>query len=105
MCSARRPSSKRCGARGMSLLEALAATALLGTALLAFSSNSISLTRSEKTADNVSAAMGLAQERLELMRSYPLGCPQHNPGNYADATTLKADGTANGLFTRTWTVS
>jgi hypothetical protein len=81
------------------------ATAFLGGALLAFATNSISLTRSTKTADSVGAATGLAQEKLERLRSMPLGAAQLAPGFYADTTTLKADGTASGPYTRWWTVS
>lgn len=83
------------------------ATGFLSVALLAFASNSISLTRNEKAADSTSAAAALVQEKLEQLRSMPVGAAGHNPGNYADATKLRADGTAaaSGMFTRRWTVS
>src|SRR5881396_2598972 len=105
MCSAR-PRSARRAARGFSLLEAVAATAFLAVALLAFAANSISLTRNEKSADSTSAAHALAQQKLEQLRSMPLGAPGHVTGNYSDGV-LKADGTAGtgAIFTRTWTVS
>ena len=74
-------------------------------ALLAFASNSVSLTRNDKMADSVSAAAGLAQDRLEHLRSLAPGAPEHSPGAYQDNTTLAADGSADGPFTRTWTVS
>src|SRR6266516_3905541 len=88
MCSAR-PRSARRSAGGFSLLEAVAATAFLAVALMAFAANTIWLTHDEKTADSTSAAHALAQQKLEQLRSMPLG----------------ADGTAGGTFTRTWTVS
>lgn len=106
-----RPSSARRRAgraheAGVSLLEALAATAFLGVALLAFAANSVSLTRSAKTADSTSAAHALAQEQLERLRSMPLGAAGLAPGTYTDAANpLTADGLADGIFTRTWTVS
>ena len=103
MYSDRRRSTERRATRGVSLLEALAATALLAVALLGFSSNSVSLTRSAKTADSVAVAMGLAQQRLELIRSSPLGAVVS--GSFNDATTLKANGTANGPYSRSWVIT
>src|SRR2546421_1453425 len=105
MCSARRRSARR-GSRGFSLIEALAAAAFVGVALLAFAANSISLTRNEKPADSTSAAHALAQQKLEQLRSMPLGAVEVATGAYTDpANPLGADGTAGGTFTRTWTVS
>src|SRR5438874_11346552 len=100
MCSAR-PRSARRSAGGFSLLEAVAATAFLAVALMAFAANTISLTHNEKTADSTSAAHALAQQKLEQLRSTPLGAPQVASGNYTDATNpLRADGTTGGSFTR-----
>ena len=97
---------RRRGTRGISLLEALAATAFLGVALLAFANNSISVTRTAKAADDTSAAHALAQQKLEQLRSLPLGSATLNPGSYTDAVTpMHADGTAGGFFRRAWTVS
>jgi Tfp pilus assembly protein PilV len=88
------------------MLEALAATAFVAIALMGFAANTISLTRNEKTADSTSAAHALAQQKLEQLRSTPLGAPEVNPGNYIDAgNPMKADGTAGGTFRRVWTVS
>src|SRR2546427_3282087 len=105
MCSARPRSAKR-AARGFSLLEAVAATAFLAVALMAFAANTIWLTRDEKSADSTSAAHALAQQKLEQLRSTPLGAAAVAPGIYIDPTNpLQADGTAGGTFTRRWTVS
>src|SRR5436853_4614260 len=79
MCSARPRSAKR-AARGFSLLEAVAATAFLAVALMAFAANTIWLTRDEKSADSTSAAHALAQQKLEQLRSTPLGAPEVAPG-------------------------
>ena len=88
------------------MLEALAATCFLAIALMAFAANTVSLTRNEKSADSTSAAHALATQKLEQLRSTPLGAPQVNPGNYVDAVNpMKADGTVGGPFTRTWMVS
>jgi Tfp pilus assembly protein PilV len=105
MCSAERRSTRR-AARGLSLLEALAATTLLSVSLLAFASNSISLTRTAKAVDSVSAGTALALEKLEQLRSMPLGAAGLSSGQYYDPSNpLKADGTAGGTFSRSWTVS
>jgi len=106
MCSAR-PRSARRAAGGFSLLEAVAATAFLAVALMAFAANTIWLTHDEKTADSTSAAHALAQQKLEQLRSTPLGAPEvaasiirNDPAN-----PLRADGTAGGNFARQWRVS
>jgi Tfp pilus assembly protein PilV len=91
---------------GFSLLEALVAASFLGFALLAFNSASLTLTRGTKTADSTSAANAMAQERLELMRSMPLGHASHNPGNYTSANNpMTADGQPGGIFNESWVVS
>ena len=104
MCSAKRRSAKR-GTRGVSLLESLAAIGLMSVALLGFAKNSISLTRVSKTADSASAGTALGLQKLEQLRSMPLGAAQLASGNYNDASTLQADGTAGGPYTRTWAIS
>jgi Tfp pilus assembly protein PilV len=103
MYSARRRSARRSTA-GFSLIEGLAATSFLALALMAFAANTISLTHNEKSADSTSAAHALAQQKLEQLRSSALGAVV--AGNFSDTSNpLKADGTADGTFTRTWTVS
>src|SRR5207253_8543123 len=100
MCSAR-PRSARRSAGGFSLLEAVAATAFLAVALMAFAANTIWLTHDEKSADSTSAAHALAQQQLEQLRSLQLDAPQLAAGIYIDpANPLQADGTAGGTFTR-----
>lgn len=111
MCSGARRSTKRPTprprtTRGISLLEALAATAFLSVALLAFAGNSVSLTRGLKTADSVAAGTALAIQKLEQLRSTPLGAAALTTGLYYDpANPLKADGTGGGTFSRSWSVS
>lgn len=105
MYSVGRRSTKRT-ARGISLVEALATTAFLGVALLALCRNTVSVTRVEKTADLTSAAQALATQKIEQLRSTPLGAAQVAYGTYYDPQNpLKADGTTGGLFNRMWTVS
>jgi len=108
MSSVRRPSARRRASRGISLLEALAATAFLSFALMTFGQNSVALTRNAKTADMTSAAHALATHELEILRSMPLDAAGAATGNYTDAgNPLRADGTAGagGKYNRTWTVS
>src|SRR5262249_10788661 len=58
-------------------------------------------TRSSKTADGVSSANALAVQKLEQLRSMPLGAAQLASGQYYDsANPMKADGTMGGPFSR-----
>lgn len=99
------PPERRASA-GFGLIEALVAAAILGFALLAFQASAITLTRSAKESDSTAAATALAQQQLELLRSFPLGHAGHTPGNYAHPSNpLTADGQPNGRYTLTWTVS
>jgi Tfp pilus assembly protein PilV len=91
---------------GFSLVEALVATFLLSVALLGLSSNAISLTRNNKTADSTSSATALAIEKLEQLRSMPLGAAEHASGDYLDPLNpLNADGTPLGPYIRGWVIS
>jgi len=88
------------------MLEALAATGFMSVALLGVAGNTVSVTRTSKTADSVAAANALAVQKLEQLRSMPLGAAGLNSGQYYDAANpMKADGTAGGAFDRSWTVS
>lgn len=93
--------------RGFSLLEALVASSILAVPFLAFTMVSIALARGTKTADSLSAATALAQETIEQVRSQPLGTvSQNTAGTLNDASNpIRADGTAGGIFTRSWTIS
>ena len=107
MCSARPRSADRSRTSGgFSLLEAITATGFVGLTLLALAGSGISLTRNQKSADSTAAAQGLAQQKLEQLRSMPLAAPDLAAGNYNDAANpLQANGATGGMFTRSWTVS
>src|SRR3954471_4338639 len=106
MYSDGRRSADRRHARGFSMLEALAATSFLGVALLGLTSSTVGMTRSAKTADSVAAANALAVQKLEQLRSMPLGAAQLATEQYYDYDhPLKSDGTGGGAFDRSWTVS
>jgi Tfp pilus assembly protein PilV len=87
------------------LLEALAATSFLAVGLLGLAASTVTVTRSTKTADGLAAANALAVQKLEQLRSMPLGAAQLASGQYSDGVPLRADGTAGGVYTRGWTVS
>jgi Tfp pilus assembly protein PilV len=92
--------------RGISLIEALAATAVLSVGLLAFAGNSVTLTRGLKAADSTAAGTALAVQKLEQLRSMPLGSSSLNTGLYYDSSNpLRADGTSGGPYSRYWVVS
>src|SRR5437667_12855418 len=108
MCSVGQRSTRGRATRGISLLEALAATAFVSLALLAFAGNSTSLTRNLKSADSTAAGTALALQKLEQLRSMPLGAAGLTTGLYYDPSNpLKADGTGGtgGVFSRRWVVS
>jgi Tfp pilus assembly protein PilV len=105
MCSDERRSTEH-GERGLSLFEALAATAILSVGLFAFAGNAVSLTRGLKSADSTAAGTALALQKLEQLRSMPLGAAELATGLYYDPSNpLSADGTPGGPFDRYWVVS
>ena len=92
--------------RGVSAVEAMAAIAFLGVSLGALAVNSVAGTHRVKLSDSTAAAHALAQQKLEQLRSMPLGSSGLNAGQYYDpANNLKADGTSGGWFNRSWQVS
>ena len=87
-------------------MEALAAIAFLGVSLGALAVNSVTGTHRVKMADATAAAHALATQKLEQLRSMPLGSSQLLAGQYYDpANNLQADGTSGGKFNRSWQVS
>ena len=88
------------------MLEALAATTFLAVGLLGLAASTVGVTRSTKTADGLAAANALAVQKLEQLRSMPLGAAQLTSGQYTDtANPLRADGASGGVYMRAWTVS
>src|SRR5262245_39621603 len=101
MCSDGRRSNS-----GFSLLDAVAATGLLGVALLGLSAGPLTLARNARMADGVAVATALAQHEIERLRNLPLGAAELSPGTTEDpAGPLTADGAPGGIFHRTTTVS
>ena len=78
----------------------------MSVALMGLAANTVNMTHSGKTADGVAAASALAVQKLEQLRSMPLGAAQLTSGQYYDsANPLQANGTAGGVYSRSWTVS
>ena len=101
----RRSPERRRNERGFSLLEGLVTIGIMSIGVLGLSASSIELSRTAKWSDMAAAATGLAVERLEIIRSQPLGSAQHTPGSYDVDGTLQANGTATGPYTLSWVVS
>ena len=92
--------------RGTSVIEALGTIAFIGIAVAGFAVTSVSLTRLDKGAGSTAAATALAQQKLEELRSLPLGAAALATGIYVDpANPMRPDGSAGGVFNRRWTVS
>src|SRR5262245_63873796 len=104
MYSAKLRSAKRRSQRGLSLIEALVTIGIMSVGVLGLSGSAIQLSRTAKWADMSAAATSLANERLEFIRSQPLGAPEHTPGSYS-AGAMQANGTAGGPYTMSWVVS
>src|SRR2546425_12857199 len=104
MHSARRRSTKR--TVGTTLLEALGALGVTGVGVLGLVTSTVFLTRANRSSGSVAAATALAQQKLEQLRSMPLDPAALGSGQYTDPLgAMNADGTAGGLFNRSWVVS
>lgn len=77
---------------------------IMSAGVLGLSASAIELSRTAKWADMAAAATALSTERLELLRSMPLGSAGHTTGSYT-AGSMQANGTATGPFTVSWVVS
>jgi hypothetical protein len=78
----------------------------VGVALLGLSAGSVAITQNARMADRFGAATALAQQKVEQLRSLPLGSPALAPGRYEDGDNpLAADGGPGGPFWRAWEVS
>jgi Tfp pilus assembly protein PilV len=101
-----RRTGRRRPARGLGLVEILVSIGISAVVLLGFAANTIAVARAHGVSRNAAVATALAQQQIEALRSLPLGAPGLTPGNYTDEDNpLAADGSAGGVFTRTWTVS
>jgi len=76
----------------------------MGVGLLGLSASSVMLARASVVADMTSAATALTVERIEVLRSLPLGDAATNPGTYSGGSKY-ANGTSGGPFNVAWVVS
>jgi Tfp pilus assembly protein PilV len=95
---------------GFSLLEALIALAVLAVGLLTLATLTLKVARSEDVARQRGEAVRLAQERIELMRSYTQlstaagAVAWDDLANGSDTITATSTFSANTQFARSWQV-
>ena len=78
----------------------------LAIAFLGLAGSTIGVARGHTASRNAAAATALAQQRLEALRSLPVGAPGLASGTYQDpANPMTADGASGGMFNRSWAVS
>jgi type IV pilus assembly protein PilV len=65
------PSGRAAGAVGFTVVEVMVAVLLIGVGLMALASVSTSVTRANAQSSALTVAGGLAQERIETLRSAP----------------------------------
>ena len=93
-------------ADGFSLIEALVATSLLAIISLGFAVGADRAVRYNVYSRSLTAATTLAHDKLEELQSKVSTDTQLTTGVHTDAANpLKADGTTNGTYTRTWNVT
>lgn len=76
----------------------------MGVGLLGLSASSLMLARASKASDMTAAATALTNERLELLRSMPLGSSGHTSGDYSGGY-VQANGASGGPYAVSWRVS
>jgi Tfp pilus assembly protein PilV len=86
---------------GFSLLDVLVGMVVLALALFSALALAGSNARLVSANQNVAAASLLAQNKMEEMRNATYA----SLASGADPGTLNAQGAANGIFTRSWTVT
>jgi Tfp pilus assembly protein PilV len=92
--------------RGSSLIEVAVASAMFAIVLLGFTPSVINATRATRSSDNNAAAVTLAQDKLEWLRSLASTNANLTAGTHSDTLNpLKANGTTGGIYTRSWTVT
>ncbi len=94
------------GQQGFSLIEALVAASLLGIIAMGFAVGADRAVRFNVYSRSVTAATTLAQAKVEELASKVSTDAQLTAGPHSDAANpLTAEGTAGGIYTRTWSVT
>jgi len=98
--------STKSGQDGFTLIEALVATCILAMISLSFALGAGSAVRYNGFAQTLTTATTLGHAKIEELTEKASTDPQLTAGNHADPNSpLKADGTAGGTYTRSWTVT
>jgi type IV pilus assembly protein PilV len=92
------------GRRGFTLMELLVALVVLTTGLFALVGLLNTATRQNRTSQNLTTAVVLAEQKLEVFKNTPftslsLVTDQADPGN-----PLNGAGLQGGIFNRYWTI-
>lgn len=101
-----RPHKSISGQEGFSLIEALVAACLLAIISLGFALGADRAVRFNVYSRSLTAATTLAQAKVEELASKVSTDAQLTGGDHADgANPVTPEGTAGGIYTRTWTVT
>jgi Tfp pilus assembly protein PilV len=91
---------------GVSLTEVIVATSIFASTVLGLMNAFLNTTKAAMFTENSSAAITLAQDKLEQLRSLPSTNSQLAAGTWPDSLNpLAANATTGGIFTRSWTVT
>lgn len=89
---------------GYTFNEILVAMAIAGTAVLGYSATTISVIKGNRTSENFTIAVNLAQDKMEQLKGQPrLFNANHCPA--AAETAINARGVAGGIFNRCWKIA
>ena len=103
-----RLADRRTGTCGFTLIEVAAALAIFSLIAAGIAVNSVAVTRYNRVSNNLSAAISLAQDRVEQLRALdPTTSPAAlTAGTHTDALNpLTQNGNTGGRFVRQWTVT
>ena len=93
------------GQAGFSLVEAVAAAGLLGIISLGFAIGADRAVRFNVYSRSLTAATTLAHDKVEELASKVSTDALLTAGNHTEAGPIGPDGTAGGLYTRSWVVT
>jgi Tfp pilus assembly protein PilV len=83
---------------GFTFNEILVAMVVTGVAVLGYAATTITVIRGNRTSENYTAAVNLAQDKMEQLRGPPILNEIHCPGD----TGINARGASGGIFSRCW---
>ena len=91
--------------RGFTIVEALVVAALMSIALSGITMASIMSVRADTKSHKEATATGLAQAKLDALRTLPHDNAAWSSGSHSEAHLGESGATeSNGLYTRTWSV-